>query len=251
MDHEGRQGPRVLKQPGAPEEDLSDARTSRPDSYARWRSSLLGRVTEQIEQEAVLAAAGELEGLSVLDAGCGDGAYSLLARRRGARVIGIDTSEAMLDAAREKAHVAGATIDFVDASAERLPFASESFDAVFMVTLLCLLNVPSLAVREVHRVLRPGGRLIVGELGSYSLWALQRRLSGWLGNSFWRKAHFWTVHELHGLIAKEGFRVKSTRGSIYYPPVGLAARTMCGAEGLLSHLGAFGAAFLTVSADKV
>ncbi len=251
MDHEGRQGPRVLKQAENPQAKLSDASALRPDSYARWRSSQLGSITERIEQEAILAAAGELEGLPVLDIGCGDGAYSLLAWRHGAKVTVIDTSDAMLEAARVRAIVEGATIDFAHASAQSLPFASESFDVVFIVTLLCLLNHASLAVREAHRVLRPGGRLIVGELGSYSLWALKRRLSGWLGNSFWRKAHFWTVHELHGLIAKEGFRVESTRGSIYYPPVGFAARTMCGAEGLLSHLGTFGAAFLTVRAVKV
>jgi SAM-dependent methyltransferase len=157
----------------------------------------------------------------------------------------------MLDAARRRALVEGAPIDFLQGSVEHLPFATESFDAVFMVTVLCLVNDASLALGEAHRVLRPGGRLIVGELGSYSLWALKRRLSGRLGNSLWRKSHFWTVRELHGLSAKEGFRVESTRGSIYYPPVGFAARMMCDAEGLLSHLGAFGAAFLTVSAVKV
>lgn len=251
MDHEGRQGPRVLNHAEKAQAKQSDASALRPDSYARWRSSPLGSITERIEREAILAAAGELKGLPVLDAGCGDGAYSLLAWRRGARVTAIDTSDAMLDAARRSALVEGAPIDFIQGSVEHLHFAAESFDVVFMVTLLCLFNDPSLAVREIHRVLRPGGRLIVGDLGSYSLWALQRRLSGWLGNSFWRKAHFWTARELHRLIVKNGFRVESTRGSIYYPPVALAARTMCGAEGLLSHLGAFGAAFLTVRAVKV
>ncbi|HVJ07846.1 MAG TPA: class I SAM-dependent methyltransferase [Acidisarcina sp.] len=250
MDHEGRQGPRFLKQPVAREADHSDAKTLRPDSYARWRSSLLGSITERIEQEAILATAGELRGLSVLDACCGGGAYSLLAWRHVARVTAIDTSDAMLEAARVSALVEGATISSAHASAESLPFAGESFDAVFMVTLLCLVNDASLALGEAHRVLRSGGRLIV-ELGAYSLWALKRRLSGWLGNSFWRKAHFWTAHELHGLIAKEGFKVESTRGSIYYPPIGSAARTMRGAEHVLSHLGALGAAFLTVRADKV
>ncbi len=251
MDHEGRQDPRLLKDAENPQAKQSDASALRPDAYARWRSSPLGCITERIEQEAVLATAGELEGLSVLDIGCGDGAYSLLAWRHGARVTAIDTSDAMLEAARVRTLVEGATIDFVHASAERLPFAAESFDVVFMVTLLCLLNDASLAIREAHRVLRPGGRLIVGELGSYSLWALKRRFSGWLGNSFWRKAHFWTAHQLHELLTKEGFRVESTRGSIYYPPIGCAARAMCGAERVLSHLGAFGAAFLTVRAVKV
>jgi ubiquinone/menaquinone biosynthesis C-methylase UbiE len=240
-----------LKQAVAPETDHSDAKTLRPDSYARWRSSLLGRVTERIEQEAVLAAAGELEGCSLLDVGCGDGAYSLLASKHGARVTAIDVSGAMLQAARGRAVAEGATIDFIQGSVEHLPFAAESFDVVLMVTLLCLVNDASLAVREAHRVLRPGGRLIVGELGSYSLWAVKRRLSGWLGNSLWKSAHFWTAHKLHELIAEEGFRVESSRGSIYYPPIGCTARALSRAEGALGHLGEFGTAFLTVRADKV
>ena len=76
MDHEGRQGHCVLKDAENPQAKQPDASTLSPDSYERWRSSPLGSITEQIEQEAVLAAADELEGLSVLDVGCGDGYYN-------------------------------------------------------------------------------------------------------------------------------------------------------------------------------
>lgn len=251
MDHKGRQGPRVLKHAETPQREHLEARALKPDSYARWRTSLLGRVTERIEQEAVLSAAGELDGLSLLDAGCGDGAYSLLAWRHGATVTAIDASKAMLQAARGRAIADGAKIDFVHASVEHLPFASESFDVMLIVTLLCLVGDASLAIREAHRVLRPSGRLIVGELGSHSLWAVKRRLSGWLGNSLWKNAHFWTAHKLHELITEEGFRVESTGGSIYYPPIGWTAQALRRAESAMSHLGQYGAAFLTVRAVKV
>ena len=250
MDCEGRQGPRLLNAE-ARRAKQSDARVLKPDAYARWRSSPLGRITERIEQKAILASAGELRGLSLLDAGCGDGAYSILAWKRGAKVTALDASKSMIFAARERSLVEGARIDFVEASVEKLPFAAESFDVVFMVTVLCLVNSPLIALREAERVLRPGGRLIVGELGSCSLWALKRRLSGWLGNPFWSNAHFWTQYELHEVITNQGLKVRSTRGSIYYPPFGCAAQLLGGAEGVLSHLGGFGAAFLTVRAEKV
>lgn len=222
-----------------------------PDVYARWRSSYLGAATDRIEQEAIFAAAGELKGRFVLDAGCGDGAFSLRAEARGARVVAVDISEAMLNAARRRALSGATAVEFLTASVEDLPFDVESFDVVFMLTVLCTVNNPSRAVREAYRVLKHGGRLVVGELGKYSLWVLKRRLSGLLGNSFWSSTRFWTVQELRELISQQGLELKSARGCVYYPPIGCAARILRPAEGLLSHMGTFGAAFLTIRADKV
>ncbi len=222
-----------------------------PDLYARWRSSFLGKTTDRFEQEAIFVASGQVAGRFVLDAGCGDGAFSLQLAARGARVIAVDTSEAMLEAARRRVLPEDTSIEFLRASVEALPFEAESFDAVLMVTVLCTVNDPSRAVREARRVLKHGGRLVVGELGKYSLWALQRRLSRLLGNSFWSRTRFWTTRELLDMISQQGLEPKSARGCVYYPPFGCAAHVLRPAEGLLSHMGTFGAAFLTIRADKV
>ena len=119
------------------------------------------------------------------------------------------------------------------------------------MTALCFVKDPQRAVLEAARVLRPGGRLIIGELGMYSLWALSRRLRGWFGAATWRKARFWTTGSLRRLIEQAGLRFHSRRGCVYYPPVEVAARLMVKADCLLSHLGSVGAAFLAVRADKV
>lgn len=221
------------------------------DSYARWRSSFLGAVTERIEQQAVLIAAGTLRNRAVLDVGCGDGAFGVEAWSKGARVTGVDASQGMLKAAYTRAQARGASIDLICGSANRLPFATASFDVVVMSTLLCTVHDPAAAISEAARVLRPGGRLIIGELNTYSLWALTRRLRGWIENPFWRNVRFWGVRELRGLLAHAGLRIQSVRGCIYYPPFGPVARLLWPTDGGLSHLGTFGAAFLVLRVDKV
>lgn len=72
-------------------------------TYARWRASTLGRLTEQIEVNLVSNLTGPLAGKRVLDAGAGDGTYALEVARRGARVTALDPDPQMLDAAAHRA----------------------------------------------------------------------------------------------------------------------------------------------------
>jgi ubiquinone/menaquinone biosynthesis C-methylase UbiE len=221
-----------------------------PKEYARWRASYLGALTERIEEEAIFQLAGDVSGKCLLDLGCGDGTYSIAAFQRGARVTGIDISEAMLDSARRRAAACRASIEWRQASAESLPYDSGTFDIVLAVTILCFIRDPLQAVKEVSRVLRPGGRFVIGELGRYSTWALSRRVRGWLRSSRWRDAHFWTVDELQQLLQQAGFRIGAACGCVYYPPFNLAARVVGEHDQAFSFLGQIGAAFLAVRGDK-
>ncbi len=221
-----------------------------PKRYARWRRSALGRNTERLELEAVLDLLGPLQGMRVLDVGCGDGMYSVAAARRGARVTGVDLSTRMLAAARQRGASELVDVEWLQADAEELPFADGSFDRVFAVTLLCLVPEPELAVREMTRVLAPGGVLVLGELHRWSLWAAQRRIASWRGDALWRVAHFWTAKELRTLLAGSGLPSGRVRGVVYYPPLSMAARLMSPADRRLSRWGTMGAAFLTLSGLK-
>lgn len=94
-----------------------------PGTYARWRATDLGRITERLEVELVCSLADLHSGQRVLDVGTGDGTYAIEAARRGASVVGLDTSAAMLAAAETRARAAGHPIDVRLGSVTALPFA--------------------------------------------------------------------------------------------------------------------------------
>lgn len=221
-----------------------------PQAYARWRATPLGAVTERLEMDLVFALAGPLRGRALLDVGTGDGAYALHAAARGAQVTGVDAEPAMLGAATARAVEGGVDVTFVASRAEALPFDDATFDVVLAVTVLCFVDDTSSAFREMARVLRPGGRLVVGELGRHNLWAASRRVRAWLGSRTWRNAHFWTRAALERQVTIAGLRVVETRGAVHYPPSAWFARRLAGIDHCLSRLVAPGAAFLAVSADK-
>jgi len=221
-----------------------------PETYARWRESALGTLTEQLEQRAIFSLAGDPSGLRVLDVGCGDGVYAVEVSQRGGKVFGLDRSLPMLEAARTRAISAGACVGWCQGAAQSLPFRDTSFDLVLAVTALCWIPEPVLVLREMNRVLRPGGVVVIGELGRWSLWALARRFRGWLGASTWKRAHFWTARELRELLASAGLRANSIRGAVYYPPSETLSRLMGCIEGASARLGRYGAAFIAMRPIK-
>ena len=225
-----------------------------PDALARWRGRALGAITERTELDLVLDLAGPLRGKAVLDAGCGDGTYGLAAAKRGGRVTAVDLSGAMLDAAGARALRSGVELDLVEADVRALPLADATFDLAVAVTVLCFMSDADArrTVRELARVLRPGGRLVLGELAPRNLWAASRRARAWLGWSpTWRGVHFRDSAALGALLEDAGMRVEQVRGAVYYPPVGVAARLAARLDSLVGRFTTVGAAFIAASATKV
>jgi len=221
-----------------------------PEAYADWRCSTLGRVTDALEKRLLLDRIGPARGLRVLDVGCGDGVLAAALAGRGAEVFGVDASPGMITAARRRARAQQADAHFAVAQAERLPFASESFDAAVAITVLCFIPDPAAAMDEMARVLKPGGRLILGELGSRSTWAAMRRIKGWLGSPVWRAARFRSAGELRRMARAAGLTDVAVRGAIFYPPMGMAAQLLAPADRTLGSVTTLGAAFLALSAEK-
>jgi SAM-dependent methyltransferase len=109
---------------------------------------------------AKLAAfAGVQAGEKVLDVACGTGVVAITAARQGASVTGLDLTPPLLERARFNAAQAGVTVEFIEGDAERLPFADASFDVVVSQFGHMFAPRPEVAIKEMLRVLKSGGRI--------------------------------------------------------------------------------------------
>ena len=193
---------------------------------------------------------GDIEGRRVLDVGCGEGSLALRLSELGAVVTAVDPHNEMLTKARSRARAEQRTIELILARGERLPFVTASFDVVLAKTVLCFVDQAQAMVDEMARVLRPGGRFVIGELHRWSSWAAQRRIRAWFGSALWRHGRFRTAAELRGLAQDAGLDVETVRGAVYYPRFPAAARLMAPYDARISRLTTFGAAFLALAATK-
>ena len=123
--------------------------------------------------------------------GCGDGTLAAVCARNGAaRIFGCDPDPRMVTRARDRAMRGNFRIALAVARSQALPFPDSSFDVVTCITVLAFVADANNAIREMARVLRPGGRLVIGDLSNWSLWAVRRRIRGWFGAKLWRQARF-------------------------------------------------------------
>src|SRR5262249_19623695 len=139
-------------------------------------SQLLSMGSGRFYRRFVLTRAGLTSGMRVLDVASGTGLVARAATevlRHGGNVVALEPSSGMIDAGRRTTDV-----PFVRGVADALPFASGGFDLLTMGYALRHVTDLGRAFREFHRVLRPGGRLVVLEISRPESRAGQR-IAGW------------------------------------------------------------------------
>jgi ubiquinone/menaquinone biosynthesis C-methylase UbiE len=124
----------------------------------------------------------------LLEIGCGMGTDLLQFARGGARCTGIDLTPRSVEITRHRFRVYGAGGDFMISDGERLPFRDESFDVVYSNGVLHHTPDTAGAIREVHRVLRPGGtaKVMLYHRHSLNYWFEIVVRRGLLGGEFLR-----------------------------------------------------------------
>lgn len=125
--------------------------------------------------------------------------------------VGVEPARAMAEISRKR----GVTVN--EAKAEHLPFRDNSFEFALMVTTLCFLEYPFQALKEIKRILKPAGKIVIGMLDEESLlgklYEEKRRKS-----KFYRDARFYSVNQVLDWLKKLAFDNLQTVQTIFKNP---------------------------------
>lgn len=173
-----------------------------PEKYDQWFTTPIGTLVKKYEGELILDLLRPTQAEIILDAGCGTGIFTLDILSLGAHVIGLDISQPMLMRAAQKAKTYPFQIVLADMSS--LPFQDNSFDKVVSVTALEFLKDAKRAVKELFRVTKRGGWIVVATLNSLSPWASRRRAQAKRGHVIFKEAIFRSPDEIRSLAPVDG-----------------------------------------------
>lgn len=124
--------------------------------------------------------------------------------------VGVDPSPAML------AYAAARGIKTIEGTAENLPFTAGSFDHALVVTTICFIDSPPHMLAETGRVLKPGGRLIIGFIDKESDLG-QDYLAHQAESVFYRAATFYSAAEVSRLVREAGFSIHAWGQTLAHP----------------------------------
>ncbi len=113
-----------------------------------------------LELTEEMLKASKLSPCYILDAGCGIGDDSFYLKQKGFDVTGLDISSILIEKAKRDYE----DIEFIVGDIEHMPFLSNSFDAVLCQCVLTVLSDLNLGMREINRILKPGGLLLFSDI---------------------------------------------------------------------------------------
>jgi ubiquinone/menaquinone biosynthesis C-methylase UbiE len=173
-----------------------------PEKYDQWFTTPIGTLVKKYEAELVLDLLKPGPGEIILDAGCGTGVFTVDILSFNSHVIGIDISLPMLMRAAQKAR--GYDFQTVLADMSHLPFSENVFDKVISVTALEFIEDAKGALKELFRVTKRGGCIVIATLNSLSPWATRRRAEAKKEHTLFQKAIFRSPDELRSLAPVDG-----------------------------------------------
>ena len=163
-----------------------------------------------------------LEGLRVLDIGCGGGLLSEPMARLGAEIVGADASETNISVAALHAREAGLAIDYRATTAEALAEAGETFDIVLAMEIVEHVADLDLFIAETARMVRPGGLMVLSTINRTPKAFLLAILGAeyvlrWLPRGTHSYEKLVKPAELAAALEKAGLAVSAEAGVVYEP----------------------------------
>ena len=171
------------------------------------------------------AAERPLEGLRVLDIGCGGGLLSEPLARLGARVTGVDASERNIKTAKTHAARMGVEVDYRHGTAELLAEAGETFDVVLNMEVVEHVTDPAAFLAVCGQLARAGGMMVTATINrtarAFALAIVGAEyVLGWLPRGTHQMAKFLRPDEIAGMLTSQGFVPEPPVGVVYHPLTG-------------------------------
>src|SRR5437899_1695379 len=146
--------------------DIKMTTTPINPNKALWEKGDFTRIAASMREsgEALVHSIGIKKGLKVLDLGCGDGTTALPAAKLGANVLGVDIARNLVEAGNKRAAEYGlSNCKFQEGDASNLqPLPNQAFDLVVTIFGAMFAPKPFEVAKELARVTRPGGRIVMG-----------------------------------------------------------------------------------------
>lgn len=182
--------------------------------YDDWYETSMGAFVDRVETKAAFSLLDPKAKMKILDAGCGTGNFSIKLVKAGCYVTGVDLSLKMLEQAEQKFPDDAVKLHKGDICG--MGFKDNTFDAVISMAAFEFINNPAVAYRELKRVVKPGGRIVIGTIQNGGSWAeyYERNSNG----SAYGEATFKSKDDLISLDPKG---VTGIKECLFVPP-GLA-----------------------------
>ncbi|MFW5821553.1 MAG: class I SAM-dependent methyltransferase [Bacteroidota bacterium] len=174
------------------------------EEYDAYYLSDFGKQVDKIEKEMISGLLKNIPRGEMIDVGCGTGHWTEFFVDKGFKVKGIDASTAMLNIARNKKINA----DFLQADSEDLPFEDESQHFVASIAMLEFVENREKVIDEIYRILKKGGRFILGALNADSVPGRNKD-----EDEVFKHARFWKKDEIDPMFSR--FELLNMKQAVY------------------------------------
>jgi SAM-dependent methyltransferase len=205
---------------------LSKAFDPIAESYDRWYDSPEGRIIFGAELTCFRQLCRPCLG-RWLEVGVGTGRFaSALGIGEG-----VDPSPRMLELAAKRG------IRTYEGCAEALPFPDGTFDGILLAAALCFIKDPEKALRECRRVMKPAGRLLLGDIPADSPWGRLYTKKGSEEHSIYSHAKFHTASGIMALAERAGFELQDAASTLFWEPGAMPGNEPLAKTGIVPEAG--------------